>query len=135
MEKNCPVAAFVQHQIQVTGKSQLRIAQEAGFEKPNMITMLKQGKTKLPLAKVGPMAKALEADPVYLMKLCMSTYHPDTWQFVEPMLESALTNDEATMLRAWRRSAGTPSLDAQTDESKALLRTFLGSLKTPTVAH
>jgi transcriptional regulator with XRE-family HTH domain len=135
MEINCPVAAFVRQQLKIIGKSQCEIARQVGFEKPNVITMIKQGKTKLPLAKVGRMAKALDADPVFLLKLCMSTYHQDTWLYVEPMLESALTEDEVSMLRAWRTFVGTPYLASLTHESKALLNEFLLSLRTSSVVN
>lgn len=135
MDTQCPVAKFVRQQIQVLGKSQREIAQEVGFEKPNVITMIKQGKTKLPIAKVGRMAKALDTDPVFLMKLCMNTYHPDTWQFIEPFLESALTKDEVMLLRTWRSFVGAPYVAALTDESKNLLTQFLLSLRTSSVRH
>lgn len=135
MDDTCPVAKFVRQQIQILGKSQREIAQEVGFEKPNVITMIKQGKTKLPIAKVGRMAKALETDPVFLMKLCMNTYHPDTWKYIEPFLESALTKDELLMLRTWRSFAGAPYVAALTDESKDLLSKFLLSLRTSPVCH
>ena len=92
MEVTCPVATFVRHQIQVLGKPQREIAEEVGFEKPNIITMIKQGKTKLPLAKVGAMARALETDPVYLLKLCLSTYHAETWAVIEPKRKSTRLN-------------------------------------------
>ena len=52
-------------------KSQLQIASEAGFPSPNMITMIKQGASKLALDRVPSMARALEADPAYLMRLAL----------------------------------------------------------------
>lgn len=135
MDAQCPVAQFVRHQIQTLGKSQRVIAEEVGFEQPNVITMIKQGKTKLPIAKVGRMAEALETDPVFLMKLCMNTYHPDTWQYIEPFLESALTKDEVLMLRTWRSFVGAPYVAALTDESRGLLTRFLLSLQSSPVRH
>lgn len=131
METNCPVAQFISHRIQVIGKSQTEIAHEVGFDRPNMITMIKQGKTKLPMAKIGPMAIALEADPVALMKLCMSAYYPDTWKRLEEHFESALTQEELVMVKAWRSFVGTPYLAALTEEQKRHLNAFLNSLRTP----
>ena len=71
------VAEYVSWQINLCGKSQVQIAQEIGFDKPNVITMIKQGKTKVPVNKIGSMAKALEVDPVFFMKLCLQEYMPD----------------------------------------------------------
>lgn len=134
MEAKCPVANFVRSQIRLLGKTQKEIADEVGFDKPNVITMIKQGKTKLPMAKIGRMAMALETDPVHLMKLCMSTYHPETWQSIEPYMESALTHDEAVLIHAWRRYVGMPYIAALSQPSKDLFRRFLDSLRThPTV--
>ena len=46
MGKDCAVASFVRHRIAILDKQQTDIAAECGFEKPNIITMIKQGKTK-----------------------------------------------------------------------------------------
>ncbi len=135
MESLCPVANFVRQQIVLLGKSQVEIAQQVGFDKPNVITMIKQGRTKLPMTKVTKMAEALETDPVYLLKLCMQTYQPENWEVIEPLLEHALTNDERTLLYAWRRYVSAPYIAALSDESKALLQQFLLSLKSSSIKH
>lgn len=132
MQAKCPVAQFISHRIQVLGKPQIDISREAGFDKPNIITMIKQGNTKLPLAKVGHMANALETDPVALLKLCIRTYYPETWQAIETLFDSALSEDELTMVRALRSIADVPNLNALTDESKKCLNDFLLSVRVPT---
>lgn len=135
MEKNTQVAKFIAQRIQATGKSQREIAIEAGFDSPNMVTMLKQGKTKLPIAKVGTMAKALETDPVHLLKLSLSTYCPETWEAIEPFLESALTEDELRLIQALRASVGAPFLTAVSEESKRHFTDFMNSLRAPAHIH
>ena len=52
-------------------KSQLQIASEAGFPNPNMVIMIKNGTSKLALDRVPSMARALECDPAYLMRLSL----------------------------------------------------------------
>lgn len=52
-------------------KSQQEIAQEAGYINSNMITQLKLGSTKLAFDRVPSLARALEVDPAYLMRLTM----------------------------------------------------------------
>ena len=49
-------------------KAQKEIAQEAGFLNANMLLLLKSGANKIPLDRVPALAKALEADPAYLMR-------------------------------------------------------------------
>ncbi|SHL84098.1 hypothetical protein SAMN05444414_1567 [Roseovarius marisflavi] len=46
-------------------KSQLQIAGEAGFPNANMVTMIKNGSSKLALDRVPSMARSLECDPAY----------------------------------------------------------------------
>lgn len=52
-------------------KSQIEIANEAGFLHPNMISMIKNGSSKLALDRVPSFAKALDCDPAYLMRLTL----------------------------------------------------------------
>lgn len=79
------LAEYISGQIQFCGKQQNEIAREAGFPKPNVISMIKTGATKLPLEKIGKFAKAIEVDPVFLLKLAMQEYMPATWQEIEKM--------------------------------------------------
>ena len=52
-------------------KTQAEIAIDAGFPNANMITFLKNGRNKVPLDRVPSLAKALEVDPAYLMRLAL----------------------------------------------------------------
>jgi hypothetical protein len=52
-------------------KSQIEIATEAGYVNPNMLAMIKNGSTKLPLDRVPSVAKALECDARLLFKLAL----------------------------------------------------------------
>jgi transcriptional regulator with XRE-family HTH domain len=52
-------------------KTQAEIASEAGFANANMMTFLKSGRNKVPLDRVPSLAKALEVDPAYLMRLAL----------------------------------------------------------------
>ena len=97
--------------------------------------MIKQGRTKLPLAKIGAMAEALETDPVQLLKLTLREYMPETWAVVERHFEEALTSDELNLIRAMRNSIGGTYVAALTDESRKLLDQFMLSLRTPAAHH
>jgi hypothetical protein len=52
-------------------KTQAEITSEAGFPNANMMTFLKNGRNKVPLDRVPSLAKALEVDPAYLMRLAL----------------------------------------------------------------
>lgn len=59
-------------------KSQIEIAAEAGFVSQNMLSMLKNGSSKLPLDRVPSLARALECDPAYLLRLTLEQVVGDT---------------------------------------------------------
>lgn len=123
------VADYLNWQINLCGKKQLEIAEEVGFPKPNIITMIKQGKTKLPLDKVGKFAKAIEVDPLHLFKLCMLEYMPDTWKEIEKMIDQpVLTTNELEFVEVMREANVTnPRL--RTDDQRRKFREFVESLK------
>lgn len=82
------VAQYIAAAIDRCGKSQLQISEEAGFSKANVITMIKQGKTKLPVARIEGLSRALEVDPYELLDLVMSEDFPDHWAFIRRTLSS-----------------------------------------------
>ena len=77
------VAQFLTMKIDESGKTQREIATEVGYDAANVITMFKQGSTKLPLNTVGPIARALDVDPVFLLRLAFNEYFPETFEAVE----------------------------------------------------
>lgn len=135
MKKDSKVAALIAERIEATGQLQKDVAAKVGFPKPNIITMLKQGKTRLPLDKIGPMARALETDPIQLLQLCMEEYHPTTWRAIAPFMESAFTEEEVRLLNALRASVGGPFLAAVHGESRTYFEKFIQSLRSPSSIH
>lgn len=123
------VAEYISWQIQLCGKSQTDIAREVGFDKPNVITMIKQGKTKVPLAKIGSMAKALEVDPVHFMKLVLSEYLPDLLEVIQAITAQPLiTQNELEFINVIR-SANVVNPKLRTDTERDKLRRFVETLK------
>lgn len=83
------VARFLSDAVNRSHKTQLQIAQEAKFANPNMITMLKQGRTKLPPQKVKLLADALGVDSRLLMKMVFEEYQPGVWEVIEEVFRSS----------------------------------------------
>ena len=77
------VAEFISAHIALSGKSQAEIARECGFEKANVLTMLKQGKMKVPLSRAAAIAHALNVEPYELIARLMEEYEPQTWQAIQ----------------------------------------------------
>lgn len=103
------VAEYLADQIDQSPKSQLEIAQEAGFDTPNIITMFKQGKTKIPLIRVGPLAIALGINPRHLLRMVLSEYMPETWHAVEQSLGHLILSHDEEQLVLVSREMSIPS--------------------------
>ena len=105
--KSTRVAEFLAQQITLSGKSQRDIASEVGYENANVITMMKQGLTKIPITKVGAFARALDVDPAYFLRLVLSEYMPETWAAIEDALDGTiLTRNERLFIQEYRRRTG-----------------------------
>jgi hypothetical protein len=117
------VAQYIERQIALCGRSQREIASELGYQNHNVISMIKQGQTKLPLDKVGLMAKALGVDPMYLLRLVMSEYSPKAWETVEQILQTKTSPDgnEKALLDFIRNTLGNSPVDLTIAENKAIL--------------
>lgn len=122
------VAEFLKNQIDMCGKAQNEIAYEIGYNKPNIITMFKQGLTKLPIVKVGPMAKAIGVDPARLMRLVLEEYMPDTWGAIQETVGFLVTENEREFITTLRSATKDKDPKLSTTDKKKL-RTFLSDLK------
>lgn len=82
--------------------TQVEIARRLDYDKPNLITMFKQGQTKVPINKIGPLARILEVDAVWLLRRALREYSPDLWQALEETLGPRVTANELEILGALR---------------------------------
>jgi hypothetical protein len=119
--KTMTVARFIGQQIAISGVSQRAIATACGYSNANMITMIKKGATKLPLNKVAHMARALNADPVHLLRLAISEYEPETWSVIVRILGTrvSVTDAEVCLLELVRAEGHgrTPCVDEHKNRS------------------
>ena len=88
--------------IKYCGKNQREIAEEIGFPKPNIISMMKKGDTKIPIERIPALAKACLVDPIHLLKLAMEEYHPEIWDVLVKAFGEPLTSNEEDMVGAYR---------------------------------
>lgn len=111
MKKKQTVAEYITEKIDASGKPQFQIAVECDWgTSVNMITMVKQGKTKVPLERVGLLAGALEIDARDLLRRCMAEYLPDTLKAIEQFHPGlVLTRYEHELVLAHRAVAGDAS--------------------------
>lgn len=96
---------FISKQIDIAksmGKTQREIAAECGYDKPNMIAMMKAGHVKVPLDKVPQLAKALNVEPAFLMRLAMNQYWPGAADTIAQVFGTILTTNETKIIEKIR---------------------------------
>lgn len=121
------VARFLEQQIALCGKSQKAIAAECGYPNPNIITMFKKGRSKLPLDKVAAISNALGADASYLLRLAMTEYQPEAWAVIVKIMGMGITvtADESALLELAREVGCGRSPCVDVDENRADLVTAI----------
>lgn len=116
------VAEFLTDRIAAVDKTQRQISEECGFDNPNIITMFKNGQTKLPINRIASLARAIEVDPVHLLRLVMLEYIPDVWECIENIMQSTLlTANELELVRAFREVTGENNAQAVVIDRSAVI--------------
>ncbi|MBI5277347.1 MAG: helix-turn-helix transcriptional regulator [Burkholderiales bacterium] len=93
-----PLRQYLSQLIAAAGKTNVEIAEALGYPRSNVIAMLKTGSMKLPLDKVGPMARVLGIDPVHLLDRILAESSPNTWAALREVLGNRLVTDNEYQL-------------------------------------
>ncbi len=107
-------------------KSQAEIATLAGYVNQNMITMIKQGSSKVALDRVPALAIALDADPAFVMQLALEQAIGRTAaEAVVEVFGEPVTANEVGWLQAIREASNNtdPRL---TSRSQAAINAIFG---------
>ncbi|AXT28833.1 XRE family transcriptional regulator (plasmid) [Ruegeria sp. AD91A] len=87
-------------------KKQAEIAALAGYVNQNMITMIKQGSSKVALDRVPALAKALECDAAYLLRLAIEqSIGLTAAEAVVEVFGEPVTSNELGWLKAIRKAS------------------------------
>ena len=102
------VATYFAALVNASPKTQDEIAKEAGFDSSNTISMIKTGRTKLPLARIPALAKALDADPKEMLAISLEAYQPELYAVLSAIAPSMLiSTQELRVIHALRVAART----------------------------
>jgi transcriptional regulator with XRE-family HTH domain len=124
---NTKIAQYLRKRIDsLTGiKSQKQIAREIGYDRPNMLSMMKTGETKVPLEKVPALAEALGCDVGHLMRLGLEQYWPNKLDVIHEVFGRLITANEWEIVQVFRQE--TRDMDPKIDEEQiAKLRLLFG---------
>ncbi len=119
VKQKVTVASYVEQQLAVCGRTQKEIAEELGYENPNMISMLKKGNTKVPLNRVYTLAKAMGVDPKFFLRMVMTEYMPDTWAAISLVYgdQMVLADQEIQLVQLFRKVTGGLPVDLELPEN------------------
>jgi hypothetical protein len=111
MKTRSDVATYLTNAIHLSGKSNIQIAAEAGFPNPNIVSMVKSGRTPMPMARIPALAKAMGTDPKILLDGCLAAYHPELHKVISALAPSMLiSRGELSVIRALRHAVRTGSV-------------------------
>lgn len=139
MQKKQPltVAEYFTEQVNLCGKTQVQIAEEMGFDIPNVISNIKKGKTKLPLTRVGLAAKSLGIDAIFLLKMVLVEYFPPepkkpdlptVWDVFEKATGRLVTQNEFDIIEQIRVHTNNQNPAMRSDEAAEKLSDFANLL-------
>ena len=107
-------------------KTQREIAIAAGFNNPNMLTMIKQGNSKLAMDRVATLAAALEVDPRYLLRLALLQQGNETMARVhDEIIGTIVSEREIGWLEVLRDASGNAD-PAVTTRARSAMRAIFG---------
>lgn len=127
MEKSS-IADIIGRALDDTGRTQKEVADELGYTTPNVISMFRQGKMKVPLEKVPALAYALEIDPRRLFLTAMREYAPATLGAIEQVFGSFPTQHERSILEFIRSRTNQADPPMRTARQRKLLVAFCEAL-------
>lgn len=120
-------AEFIRVEMEHSPLSQKEVADYVGFKTPNLITMIKQGSTKLPIDKIPRFAKILKVDSAKLFKMAYKEYDEPTYKAIVEIIGEPKTKVECAVLELLERLA--PFTDVESPmEIKAYLEKIEAAL-------
>ena len=99
--------------------TQREIARGIGYDRANVISMMKYGTMKVPFRKIALLARVLDADPLEMMRWALQEYSPETLAAFEDVFAGLPTSKERRLLeiiREERVDLGEPLIDCEFEE-------------------
>jgi transcriptional regulator with XRE-family HTH domain len=99
------IAEFITDAIAASPKSQREVADNMNLDNANLITMWKNGSSRVPLDRLHSLALALNVDAWFLVRLALLEYYPNLHRVIEKVMPApVLTSNEKAMLESFRQA-------------------------------
>ena len=87
--------------------SDAHIADALGYDQANVVALIKQGRIRLPIAKVPQLAEVLQLHPSKLLQMALREISPEMLQAIEACYGPMVLSDaELRLIRSIRQAAG-----------------------------
>ncbi|SNR78297.1 helix-turn-helix transcriptional regulator [Puniceibacterium sediminis] len=106
MRTHGTTAALLDQAIRASGKTQREIANETGFARPNVVSMMKSGEMRVPIERIPAIAESTGIDPVLLLNTAMTEYMPEMWSAIRSVLKLHLPEEGASTATLSDRDPG-----------------------------
>lgn len=128
-DKDMMFHEFISMMINYSSVKQLDMAKELGVKNANIISMYKQGRSKIPLNKIPKLAKILGLDPKFLVRKYLLEYDPEKLKIFESVFGvSSITENEMQIIDEIRRATNNTDPKMRTIKQKDKLIEFSKSI-------
>ncbi len=97
-----PTAHMLAQAIDESDLTQREIADRVGFKHPNVLSMMKQGLTRVPLARIPALAQTLELDQAKFLLVAIKEYHEGVHDVLCDTLGLPLSASEQKLIAMFR---------------------------------
>ena len=115
-----PTALMLSDAIEASDLTQTEISNRAGFKHPNVLTMMKQGLTRVPLQRIPALAQALGMDQSAFLLLAIEEYHSGVYEILTDVLGVPFSDAEQGLVVLFRMA----NLNADIELEGPLKRAF-----------
>lgn len=105
MKTISPTAMMLAEAIEKSDLTQREIADRVGFKNANIISMLKNGETRVPLERVPALAASLGMDERQFLLVAIEEYHPGVHEVLVEVLGVPLSDAELGIVTMFRMAA------------------------------
>jgi len=106
--------------IEASDLTQREIADRTGFQKANVISMLKSGEMRVPLERIPALSRALGMDERAFLLVAIEEYHPGVHEVLVETLGLPLSDAELGILTMFRMASMRGAIEIEGPFKRAL---------------
>lgn len=88
-----PFHEYFTQRMAEAGVNNVEMAEALGYDRPNVISMIKKGAMRLPLNKIPTAARKLKIDPVFLLEKVLLETAPEIWSALREVIGDRLVTE------------------------------------------